>query len=279
RPLVVDNGSHRVRFGWAGDFAPSATARNIVGRWRAEASEAWREALGSKFIGDVAIDRHATLNLHHPMRGGKITNWEAMRDVWDDVIDDDVDMTQHPILVTEQASIDKKQRERMAEVLFESLRFPAICLRNQSLLSAYSSNQSVSIVVNCGHDVTEVVPIYYDDVLRHAVTRMEVGGRNVGEYLAKLINLERGASLSTTPQMELVQSIKERFASVDHGVAGTWCCAVKNGAIDKIFELSDGQTIELGSELWRCSEVLFDPTLVSSASSGIHQLVATTISR
>ena len=71
-PLVIDNGSHKVRFGWAGEFQPAACNRTVVGRWRAEASEAWQEALGSKFVGETAISRHMTLALEHPMQGNCI---------------------------------------------------------------------------------------------------------------------------------------------------------------------------------------------------------------
>nr|XP_002125479.1 actin isoform X1 [Ciona intestinalis] len=272
RPLVIDNGSYRVRFGWGGDFAPTATTRNIVGRWRAEASEAWQEALGSKFIGDVAIDRHATLNLHSPIRDGRITNWENMRDVWSDVMDDDVDVTQHPVLITEHVTIDRKQRERMAEVLFESLRFPAICLCNQSKLSSYSNNQSSFIVINCGYDVTEVVPLFEGHVLTHAVSRLDVGGRHVTEYLARLANTERGCNLVTTPEVEVVNSIKEEFAFLRTADSD-------KQAIDKEFELPDGRTIKLGDELTRCGEVLFNPGVVTSQEQGLPQLVSNTINK
>nr|XP_026696111.1 actin isoform X2 [Ciona intestinalis] len=216
RPLVIDNGSYRVRFGWGGDFAPTATTRNIVGRWRAEASEAWQEALGSKFIGDVAIDRHATLNLHSPIRDGRITNWENMRDVWSDVMDDDVDVTQHPVLITEHVTIDRKQRERMAE--------------------------------------------------------LDVGGRHVTEYLARLANTERGCNLVTTPEVEVVNSIKEEFAFLRTADSD-------KQAIDKEFELPDGRTIKLGDELTRCGEVLFNPGVVTSQEQGLPQLVSNTINK
>ena len=68
-PLVIDNGSYVVRGGWSGEFSPTSCVRNVVGSWRAEASEAWQEYLGSKFIGQTAIDRHSTLALDYPIQG------------------------------------------------------------------------------------------------------------------------------------------------------------------------------------------------------------------
>ena len=68
-PIVIDNGSYIVRGGWGGEFTPTTCAKNVIGSWRAEASEAWQKALGSKFFGQTAIDRHATLALEHPIEG------------------------------------------------------------------------------------------------------------------------------------------------------------------------------------------------------------------
>ena len=71
-PLVIDNGSYIVRGGWGGEYAPTSCVRNVIGSWRAEASEAWQEALGSKFIGQTAIDRHTTLALENPIEGRRL---------------------------------------------------------------------------------------------------------------------------------------------------------------------------------------------------------------
>ena len=68
-PLVIDNGSYIVRGGWGGEYSPTACVRNVIGSWRAEASEAWQEALGSKFIGQTAIEKHSTLALDYPIEG------------------------------------------------------------------------------------------------------------------------------------------------------------------------------------------------------------------
>lgn len=55
--------------------------------------------------------------------------------------------------------------------------------------------------------------------------------------------------------------------------------ASTSSAIDKVYELPDGQPITVGSERFRCPEVLFDPMLIGMEAKGIHHLVNDTIGK
>jgi len=59
--------------------------------------------------------------------------------------------------------------------------------------------------------VTHVVPVYEGFALPHAISRMDVGGRDVTEYLQVL--LRKGPcnyTFHTSAEMEEVKSIKEK---------------------------------------------------------------------
>merc|ERR1711918_104998 len=46
---------------------------------------------------------------------------------------------------------------------------------------------------------------------------------------------------------------------------------------EKTYELPDGNLVTLGTERFRCPEVLFQPSLVGKESSGIHEIVLQSI--
>ena len=52
-----------------------------------------------------------------------------------------------------------------------------------------------------------------------------------------------------------------------------------SSAIDKTYELPDGQLITIGNERFRAPEALFQPSLIGMESDGIHEKVFNSISK
>ena len=159
--------------------------------------------------------------------------------------------------------------------MFESFNVPKLYISIQAVLSLYASGRTTGLVVDSGDGVTHTVPIYEGYALPHAVKRIDLAGRDLTDWMMKLLT-ERGEFRpSTSAEREITRDIKEKLAYVAEDFDAEMKKDVKT--LEKPYQLPDGNTITIGNERFRCPEALFNPKMIGVESDGIHEASFQTI--
>ena len=270
---VIDNGSGMLCAGFAGDEAPRSVFPSLIGRpCYPEAIEGGRPR--DFYVGDEACAKAGMLTLTYPIERGIITNWDDMEKVWHHTFSDElrVDPSDRTVLIMDhynEMAINKSQREKTMEVMFETFSVPSFSVHSSSVSALYSSGRTTGISIDCGHGVTEISCIWEGRLIPKSAFSIAIGGFDVTNYLQKCLN-ERGYTFRTSADKEIVRDMKEKLGYVALDFEAEM---KKTGGPNKSYVMPDGEVVNIGSERFRCTQLMFNPRLDYFEYDGIHRVI------
>lgn len=193
--IVVDIGSHLSKVGFAGEDTPKAVFPTHVGWVQSAADSMDTGAEGQRKANSVVVgtpslhcSRH-NMEMKHPLVDGLIEDWDLYEELlnysFSTVLH--VDPANHPMMISEATWNTPAKREKLAEILFEKFKVPALYLCKDAVLTAFASGRSTALVVSSGAGFTSAVPVYDGFVLYQGLKRSDIAGNLLTKQYRKML--------------------------------------------------------------------------------------------
>lgn len=196
-PLVIDNGSNNLRFGFATSTTPQV-ATNIVSKYKER--KAGKQLL---LFGDaVDAESGARSQAKTPWEGDVLLNFDALEHALDYVfirLGVDSPTVDHPVIMTERLASPLHSRALTSELMFELYSVPSLTYAVDGVMSFYLNNRPTSpstsftssgLAISFNTASTSVIPILDGKGIMSQAKRIQWGSQQASEYLLKLVQLK-----------------------------------------------------------------------------------------
>ena len=190
-----------------------------------------------------------------------------------------VDCPNTNVLLIDQVINSSEDRQKMTQMIFEEFHVGGLHIADNALLALYAKGINTGTVLYSDEGASYVVSIYMGQVIKHSITRVNICGRDLSNYLLKLLvnnDLNLGV-FSQTQQKEIANNIKIKLCYV----AEDYYQEINN-VIPKSCEILDPNvygSITLDKERIMCPDALFQPTLCDSNSISIQEAINESIKK
>ncbi|KAF9007940.1 actin-like protein Arp5p [Cyathus striatus] len=193
-PIVIDNGSSTLRWGWASSLLPY-TGPNVIAKYKERRTNKPLLLFGE----GIDAESGARGQAKYPWEGDVLLNFDAFENALDYAflrLGIDTPTVAHPVLMTERLCTPLHSRALTSELMFELYSVPSLAYCIDGVMSFYHNNNdsypasSDGLVLSFNTASTSVIPMLEGKGILSQSKRIPLGASQASEYLLKLIQLK-----------------------------------------------------------------------------------------
>lgn len=279
-PIIVDLGSYEIKTGFKSVISePSTIFPSYIGEPKYDkilrSININKPNKKDQFIGDSCSKYLGLLKLRYPIQNGIFTNERDISLIFNHIFSklglNSEEIQEHPILITEPILNPNDNREKISQILFEKYGVPALIFGSQPQLSLFSFSFTSGIVLESGHEVSQICAVMDGYSIPSSFMRSNFGGKDVSDYFGRILKLNGFEFVSDTEKL-ILNRIKQKYIM---------CQIIGEEKSNKKYQykLPDSRIVEFDLKDYNASQVMFDPTLVGKKCLGFDKMVETCIEK
>ena len=251
--IIIDNGTRYTKAGLADKEGPTTVFPSCV-RYPLYGPD----NKDKFYVGD---ESYGLSKLNYPIERGYVNDWDDLEKIWGDIFINRLRTApeEQNVILTEIAKNPKENREKMAQIMFETFNVPGLYIAIQPVLTLYSIGKLTGLVADSGEGITQIVPIFDGFSLHHAINMLFLAGKDLTKYLEKFISEKYHYS-----KIKYSENIKEKACYVALDLEEE-LKSVRNLP----YKLPDDTEVNIKDQRILCPEALFKPSIIGYDGIGI----------
>lgn len=265
--VIFDIGTHACKAGFSSCNFPDAVIPSLIGIPKQSDNQSQNTDI---YLGTEAYKMCPTLDLRYPIEYGIVVDWNEFEELFNFMMYNALefeDISNASVIFTEPVFNPKDNKLKHAELAFERFGIERMMLISQAYCALISEGKTTGLVIDSGESSTSVVPIFDSRIINTAISRFEIGGRTLNDYLIRM--LKHKLAFLTSFEKEIARFIKEEtcYIQSEMGFMDDRVVPALN------YKLPDNSTIKIQETQYMCPELLFDATLIGRESGSIQETI------
>ncbi|CAO3571378.1 unnamed protein product [Mortierella alpina] len=227
---------------------------------------------GSALTEAMQLYPASELSVALPIQDGVVKDWGAMEALWRHVLFKELGIKRSrnasPVLMVVPTAWTKEEHERITQIFFENFNVPGLYLAEEPLMTIYGCATLTGLVIDIGHNSTEITPILDTQIQHNAIQTIPLAGADIDAYFLELLKAdaqlvrEYGAPLDLEFARHLKESDVCQVLGKDEKESKTRAQAEYNG-----------KKFTVGSARYKLVEPLFNADLVGKRVLNIVEAI------
>ncbi|KAJ7880321.1 actin-related protein [Mycena olivaceomarginata] len=152
---------------------------------------------------DEALATDPDIAISWPFADGDVRDWTQAEALWKYVLFNQLQrrrvQNESPVLLALPPGLSRDTHERTCQIFFERFNVAGFSILERPVGQLYAANSLSGVVVDIGHEKTDITPIYEGFIVHSARTSTSVGTRDCVNYLAYLLRSNQSVMAAISP--------------------------------------------------------------------------------
>ncbi|KAF8889362.1 actin-related protein [Infundibulicybe gibba] len=152
---------------------------------------------------DEALSTGQDIAISWPFADGDVRDWTQAEAIWKYVLFNQLQrrrvQNESPVLLSIAPDLSRNTYERICQIFFERFNAAGLAIVERPMTQIYAANGLSGVVVDIGHDKTDITPIYDGFIVHHARTTTSLGIRDCQTYLANIFRTNQSVMSALSP--------------------------------------------------------------------------------
>jgi len=281
--IIIDFGSNTIKYGFNQDPFPKFITPNVIGKIKNKNFSPIKD-YNEYYCGYDALYNSSSVDITYPRidNNGKISTTEEgekeLENIFSYILKEKLKINDYTydIFIIDSIYSSAKERQTIAQILFEKFNVYHVHFEPQSIMALYSTSKVSGLVVNSGEISTEIVPIIEGYIISQGIVNYPIAGKELTKIFENTYKDIFDIN-NVSNHYWMAQKIKEEFSEILPNEK-EFEEIIKNKIINKKeYILPDGNIVELGNEIYEIPESIFNPNIIEMQIDSLPQTILNSI--